>query len=48
MKKQGNNPFLALGAGIMGIASILVAIFASIGAGLAMMLLPLWMIYKAG
>ncbi|MFC1749120.1 hypothetical protein ACFL2V_09975 [Pseudomonadota bacterium] len=45
MKK--GNPFLALGAAVIGVASILVAIFASVGAGLAMMLLPFWMIYKA-
>ncbi len=45
MKK--GNPFLALGAAIVGVASIPVTIFASIAGGLAMMLLPLWMIYKA-
>ena len=45
MKKA--NPFMALGAGVVGVASILVTIFGSIAAGLAMMCLPFWMIYKA-
>lgn len=46
MKKKA-NPFLAVGAGVVAIASILVTIFANIAAGIAMMALPLWMIYKA-
>ena len=45
MKK--GSPFLVVGAGVVAIASILVTIFANIAAGLAMMLLPLWMVYKA-
>lgn len=48
MSTKKNNPFLALGAAIVGIASILVTTFVSLAGGLAMMLLPLWMIYKAG
>lgn len=48
MSTKKNNPFLALGAAIVGVASILVTAFVSLAGGLAMMLLPLWMIYKAG
>ncbi len=48
MNSNKNNPFLALGAAIVGIASILVTSFVSIAGGLALMLLPLLMIYKAG
>ncbi len=48
MSSKRNNPFLALGAAVVGIASVLVASFVSVVGGLAMMLLPLWMIYKAG
>lgn len=48
MSSKKNNPFLALGAAIVGVASILVTTFVSLAGGLAMMLLPLWMIYKAG
>lgn len=47
MNAKKNNPFLALGAAIVGVASILVTTFVSLFGGLAMMLLPLWMIYKA-
>ena len=47
MSTKKNNPFLALGAAIVGIASILVTTFVSLAGGLAMMVLPLWMIYKA-
>ncbi len=48
MSSKRNNPFLALGAAVVGIGSVLVASFVSVTGGLAMMLLPLWMIYKAG
>lgn len=47
MNSNKSNPFLAFGAVIVGIASIMVTSFVSIVGGLAMMLLPLWMIYKA-
>lgn len=48
MSSKKNKPFLALGAAIVGVASVLVTTFVSLAGGLAMMLLPLWMIYKAG
>jgi hypothetical protein len=47
MSSNKNNPFLALGAAVVGIAAVLVASFVGIIGGLAMMLLPLWMIYTA-
>ncbi len=48
MSSNKNKPFLALGAAVVSIASVLVTTFVSITGGLAMMLLPLWMIYRAG
>ncbi len=48
MSTSKNKPFLALGAAVVCVASILVTSFVSTVGGLAMMCLPLWMIYKAG
>jgi len=47
MSVKKSNPFLAVGAIFVGIAAMPVAAFVNIVLGLAMMALPVWMIYKA-
>jgi len=47
MSVKKPKPFMALGAMIVGVAAIPVAAFVNVVLGLAMMALPMWMIYKA-
>ncbi len=47
MSVKKPNPFLAVAAMFIGIAAMPVAAFINIVLGLAMMALPMWMIYKA-
>ncbi len=47
MSAKKPNLFLALGAMFIGVAAMPVAAFINIVLGLAMMALPVWMIYKA-
>ncbi len=47
MSAKKSNPFMALGAMIVGIASIPIAAMVNVVLGISLMVLPLWMIYKA-
>ncbi len=47
MSVKKPKPFMALGAMIVGVAAMPVAAFVNIVLGIAMMALPMWMIYKA-
>jgi len=47
MSVKKANPFMAVAAMFIGIAAMPVAAFVNIVLGLAMMALPMWMIYKA-
>ena len=47
MSVKKANPFMAVGAMFIGVAAMPVAAFVNVVLGIAMMALPMWMIYKA-
>ena len=47
MSGKEPNPYMALGAMIIGVAAMPVAALVNVVLGLAMMALPMWMIYRA-
>lgn len=47
MSAKKPNPYMALGAMVIGVASIPIAALVNVVLGIALMVLPLWMIYKA-
>lgn len=46
MKAKQPNPFMALGAGVIAVAAVPMVML-NAAAGIAMLCLPLWMVYKA-